>query len=166
LFRDLGDMVVEQGTLLDSVEYNIETVGREMKGAVEELEQATVYQKNTGRRKCILLLLLLIVGAVVRLFELPWCTEDPICLLTCLSVQIVLIYKPRSHSTPLPPPPPMPSVLPPKIGSSLSIKRCKIAMKPRSLIPDEAISSSTDISPHTRPVMVRRRRRAPIETEE
>jgi len=50
---------------LDSVEYNIEVVGREMKGAVEELEQATTYQKNTGRRKCIFLLMLICVGLVV-----------------------------------------------------------------------------------------------------
>lgn len=78
LFRDLGDMVVEQGTLLDSVEYNIETVGREMKGAVEELEQATVYRKNTGRRKCIFLLVLIIVGLVVSRSR-P--TEYRICLI-------------------------------------------------------------------------------------
>lgn len=41
LFQDLGDMVVEQGTMLDSVEYNLEVVAREMTGAVEELETAT-----------------------------------------------------------------------------------------------------------------------------
>lgn len=41
LFRDLGDMVVEQGTMMDSIEYNLETVGREMKASVEELEVAT-----------------------------------------------------------------------------------------------------------------------------
>jgi hypothetical protein len=34
-------MVLEQGTLLDSVEYNLEIVGQEMQGAVEELKVAT-----------------------------------------------------------------------------------------------------------------------------
>ena len=63
---------------MDSVEYNIETVGREMKGAVEELEQATVYRKNTGRRKCIFLLVLIIVGLVVSRSR-P--TEYRICLI-------------------------------------------------------------------------------------
>ena len=38
------------------------------------------YQANTGRRKCILLLVLIIVGLI-----------------------IVLIYKPRGHSSPAPP---------------------------------------------------------------
>lgn len=40
LFRDLGNLVVEQGTVLDSVEYNVSVTAREMKGAVEELKIA------------------------------------------------------------------------------------------------------------------------------
>ncbi|KAL7419442.1 t-SNARE affecting a late Golgi compartment protein 2 [Cryptotrichosporon argae] len=75
LFRDLGNMVVEQGTVLDSVEWNIAATAREMEGAVAELKVAQRYQANTGRRRCILLLVLIIVGLV-----------------------IVLIYKPRNHS--------------------------------------------------------------------
>ena len=37
LFRDLGNLVVEQGTVLDSVEYNVQMTARELKGAEEEL---------------------------------------------------------------------------------------------------------------------------------
>ncbi|RXK37502.1 syntaxin 16 [Tremella mesenterica] len=74
LFRDLGNLVVAQGTVLDSVEYNVQTTARELTGAVEELKTAQRYQANTGRRKCILFLVLCIVGVI-----------------------IVLIYKPRSH---------------------------------------------------------------------
>lgn len=40
MFRDLGNMVVEQGTVLDSVEYNVGVTAREMEGAVEELKVA------------------------------------------------------------------------------------------------------------------------------
>jgi syntaxin 16 len=40
LFRDLGNLVVEQGTVLDSVEYNVSTTARELEGAVEELKVA------------------------------------------------------------------------------------------------------------------------------
>ena len=40
LFRDLGGMIVEQGTVLDSVEYNVQTTARELVGAVEELKVA------------------------------------------------------------------------------------------------------------------------------
>lgn len=80
LFRDIGNLVVEQGTVLDCVEYNVTETAREVKGAVEELKVATKYQKNAGRRRCIFLLILIILGLV-----------------------IVLIYKP--HGSHLPPPP-------------------------------------------------------------
>ncbi|EIW71320.1 hypothetical protein TREMEDRAFT_60250 [Tremella mesenterica DSM 1558] len=40
LFRDLGNLVVAQGTVLDSVEYNVQTTARELTGAVEELKTA------------------------------------------------------------------------------------------------------------------------------
>ncbi|KAI9442233.1 t-SNARE [Lactarius indigo] len=76
LFKDLSSLVIDQGTLLDSVEYNIEQTAVHMSGAVKELEIATRYQKNTGRRKCIFLLLLIIFGLIV-----------------------VLIFKPRRHSS-------------------------------------------------------------------
>jgi syntaxin 16 len=40
LFRDLGGMIVEQGTVLDSVEYNVQNVARDLRGAEEELKVA------------------------------------------------------------------------------------------------------------------------------
>jgi len=76
LFKDLSAMVIDQGTLLDSVEYNIEQTAVEMEEAVKELNIATRYQKNTGRRACIFLLLLIIFGLI-----------------------IALIFKPRRHSS-------------------------------------------------------------------
>ncbi|ORX37535.1 t-SNARE [Kockovaella imperatae] len=82
LFRDLGNLVVEQGTVLDSVEYNVQQTVTELKGAEEELVVAQRYQANTGRRKCILLLILIIVGLI-----------------------IILIYKPRGGPDPVVPPP-------------------------------------------------------------
>ncbi|PIL34155.1 transporter [Ganoderma sinense ZZ0214-1] len=89
LFKDLSALVIDQGTLLDSVEYNIEQTAVQMEDAVRELDTATRYQKNTGRRQCIFLLLLIIFGLIV-----------------------VLIFKPRRHPSPpaLPPAqPPLPT---------------------------------------------------------
>ncbi|PFH51488.1 hypothetical protein AMATHDRAFT_142393 [Amanita thiersii Skay4041] len=80
LFKDLSVLVIDQGTLLDSVEYNIEQTATHMQEAVKELDVATRYQRNTGRRQCIFLLSLIIFGLI-----------------------IVLIFKPRRHVT-LPPP--------------------------------------------------------------
>lgn len=76
LFRDLGSLVVAQGTVLDSVEYNVQQTAKQMEDAVEELTVARKYQSNTGRRRCILLLILIIVGLI-----------------------LVLIYKPRRHGS-------------------------------------------------------------------
>jgi syntaxin 16 len=103
LFKDLSVLVIDQGTLLDSVEYNIEQTAVRVGDAVKELQEATRwvtscflsffvmyvafrYQKNTGRRKCIFLLLLVILGLI-----------------------LVLIFKPRRHASSPPPPLPVPT---------------------------------------------------------
>lgn len=100
LFKDLSVLVIDQGTLLDSVEFNIEQTAVHMEDSVKELTVATRYvmalnrvsipmtflhryQKNTGKRKCIFLLLLIIFGLIV-----------------------VLIFKPKGHRTAPPAPPP------------------------------------------------------------
>ena len=41
LFKDLSALVIDQGTLLDSVEYNIEQTAVQMEEAVRELDTAT-----------------------------------------------------------------------------------------------------------------------------
>ncbi|KAI9572179.1 t-SNARE [Boletus coccyginus] len=71
LFKDLSVLVIDQGTLLDSVEYNIEQTSVHVTEAVKELSIATRYQKNTGRRKIIFLLLLIIFGLIVVLIFKP-----------------------------------------------------------------------------------------------
>ncbi|KAJ3989085.1 t-SNARE [Lentinula detonsa] len=93
LFKDLSVLVIDQGTLLDSVEYNIEQTAIQVQDAVQELNIATRYQKNTGRRKCIFLLLLMIFGLV-----------------------IVIIYKPKHHSSPPSSPSPESSTLTPVVA--------------------------------------------------
>ncbi|KAH9831259.1 t-SNARE [Rhodofomes roseus] len=94
LFKDLSAMVIDQGTLLDSIEYNIEQTAVQMEEAVKELDTATRYQKNTGRRACIFLLLLIIFGLIV-----------------------VLIFKPRRHASSAPSPPSVPQELSSEAGS-------------------------------------------------
>ena len=49
LFKDLSALVIDQGTLLDSVEYNIEQTAVHMEDAVRELNTAT---------RCVVLALL------------------------------------------------------------------------------------------------------------
>ncbi|KIK99339.1 hypothetical protein PAXRUDRAFT_822896 [Paxillus rubicundulus Ve08.2h10] len=71
LFKDLSVLVIDQGTLLDSIEYNIEQTSVQVTEAVKELNGATRYQKNTGRRKIIFLLLLIIFGLIIVLIFKP-----------------------------------------------------------------------------------------------
>ncbi|KAL7007800.1 t-SNARE affecting a late Golgi compartment protein 2 [Cystobasidiomycetes sp. EMM_F5] len=71
LFKDLSSLVIDQGTLLDRIDYNIEQMATDMEGAVKELQTATTYQKRSGKRQLICLLVLLIVGAAIVLVFKP-----------------------------------------------------------------------------------------------
>ncbi|KAG8926918.1 hypothetical protein FRC01_008224 [Tulasnella sp. 417] len=86
VFKDLSNLVIDQGTILDSVEYNMEQTAVHVQEAAKDLDVATKHQKNIGRRKCIFLLLLIIVGLI-----------------------LVLIFKPRRHGGSSSSPTPTPS---------------------------------------------------------
>ena len=51
LFKDLSALVIDQGTLLDSVEYNIEQTAVQMSEAVRELDVATRSVSGSYRRR-------------------------------------------------------------------------------------------------------------------
>ncbi|GAC95043.1 hypothetical protein PHSY_002618 [Pseudozyma hubeiensis SY62] len=72
LFTDLQSLVIDQGTLLDRIDYNVELMGSELQGAVKELETATRYQRRSGRRQCILFLCLLIVLLIAVIIVKPF----------------------------------------------------------------------------------------------
>ncbi|KAF2100926.1 SNARE complex subunit Tlg2 [Rhizodiscina lignyota] len=67
IFQELQTMVIDQGTMLDRIDYNVEKMGEEVKGAEKELKVATNYQKRSVKRKIMLLLLLCIVGLFIVL---------------------------------------------------------------------------------------------------
>ncbi|KAG6034873.1 hypothetical protein E4U41_006343 [Claviceps citrina] len=71
LFRDLQNMVIDQGTLLDRIDYNVERMYEDVKGADQELNVASGYQRKTTKRKIILLLMIVIVGLLILLFIKP-----------------------------------------------------------------------------------------------
>lgn len=71
LFRDLQNMVIDQGTMLDRIDYNVERMATDVKAAEKELVVASGYQKKTTKRKLILLLILLIVGVIILLALKP-----------------------------------------------------------------------------------------------
>ncbi|RYP04431.1 hypothetical protein DL764_004442 [Monosporascus ibericus] len=71
LFRDLHTMVIDQGTMLDRIDYNVESMAVDVKAADRELVVAAGYQRRTTKRRLILLLLLLIAGAIILLIVKP-----------------------------------------------------------------------------------------------
>jgi len=71
LFRDLQNMVIDQGTMLDRIDYNVESMATDVKEAEKELKTAEGYQKKTTKRKIIFLLLLIIAGMIILLIIKP-----------------------------------------------------------------------------------------------
>ncbi|KAJ5383426.1 hypothetical protein N7517_001337 [Penicillium concentricum] len=71
IFRELQSMIIDQGTMLDRIDYNVERMGTEVKAADKELKVATGYQKRTTKRKIMLLLLLIVVGMIIVLVVKP-----------------------------------------------------------------------------------------------
>lgn len=71
IFRDLQTMVIDQGTMLDRIDYNIENMSSEVKAADKELTTATRYQGRTTKRKIMLLLVIVIVGLIILLVIKP-----------------------------------------------------------------------------------------------
>ncbi len=60
LFKDLAGLVIDQGTLLDRIDYNIENVQEQTKAGVVQLQRAEEHQKQGTAMKCILILVALI----------------------------------------------------------------------------------------------------------
>lgn len=62
LFKEFATLVVEQGTLIDRIDYNIETAHSFVEQANEELRTAEKYQKMSRGSLCILLLVILFLA--------------------------------------------------------------------------------------------------------
>ncbi|PSS02467.1 t-SNARE [Coniella lustricola] len=71
LFRDLQTMVIDQGTMLDRIDYNVERMATDVKEADRELKVASGYQKKTTKRKIIFLLFLIVVGMFILVLVKP-----------------------------------------------------------------------------------------------
>lgn len=71
IFTELQTMVIDQGTVLDRIDYNIDRMATDVKAADKELTVATSYQKKTTKRKIILLLILIVAGMIILLVVKP-----------------------------------------------------------------------------------------------
>ena len=96
IFKELQGMVIDQGTMLDRIDYNIENMAVNVKAADKELNvvrsfaqypllfaaltgtsQATGYQRTYTKRKILFLLFLLVIGMFILLLVKPKRSRAP-----------------------------------------------------------------------------------------
>lgn len=57
IFKELAVLVIDQGTILDRIDYNMEAVVEHTKTGIQQLEKAEKHQKSARPMKCIIGLL-------------------------------------------------------------------------------------------------------------
>lgn len=67
IFQELQTMVIDQGSMLDRIDYNVERMATDVKEADKELKVASGYQRRSIKRKIMLLLAILIAGMFILL---------------------------------------------------------------------------------------------------
>lgn len=67
IFKELAVLVIDQGTILDRIDFNMEQVAEHTRRGVVEIEKAEHYQKAARPRICIALLLFLITIMMIAL---------------------------------------------------------------------------------------------------
>lgn len=65
IFKDLSALVIDQGTILDRIDYNLEQAYIHVEEGTEQLQQASTIQKKMRTKMCIFALLILIFVVVV-----------------------------------------------------------------------------------------------------
>ena len=61
IFKELAVLVIDQGTILDRIDYNMEQVLEHTKEGIVQLEKAENYQKSALPMRCIIVLVVLVV---------------------------------------------------------------------------------------------------------
>ena len=67
IFKELAVLVIDQGTILDRIDYNMETAVEHAKEGITQLHKAEEHQKNNVGMKCIIVLIILIVILMIVL---------------------------------------------------------------------------------------------------
>ena len=67
IFRDLSVLIVEQGSVLDRIDYNVEQTLDQFKSSKKHIDKAEKYQKKSTSSVVILFLLIMIAVCVIIL---------------------------------------------------------------------------------------------------
>jgi syntaxin 16 len=71
IFKEMESLVVDQGTMLDRIDYNLQNTVQDLKQSDKELIKAKDYQKRTTKCKIIFLLSLIVFALVILLLFKP-----------------------------------------------------------------------------------------------
>ncbi|XP_061911186.1 syntaxin-16-like isoform X1 [Entelurus aequoreus] len=69
IFRDLASMVVEQGTVLDRIDFNVEQACVKTDDGLKQLQKAEQYQKKNRKMLVILILFVIVIILIIILFS-------------------------------------------------------------------------------------------------
>jgi len=78
IFKELQGMIIDQGTMLDRIDYNVERMAVDVKAADEVLRVVSGCQQRRTERRIILLLILLVVGMFILLLLKPKHDKEPV----------------------------------------------------------------------------------------
>ncbi|XP_048405682.1 syntaxin-16 isoform X1 [Stegostoma tigrinum] len=67
IFRELASMIVEQGTILDRIDYNVEQSCIKTEEGLQQLQKAEQYQKKNRKMLVILILFVIVVVLIIVL---------------------------------------------------------------------------------------------------
>lgn len=81
IFKEMESMIIDQGTLLDRIDYNLQSTAQDLKLLDKELVKAQTYQKRTTKCKLIFLLTLVVFAlfmlVIVKLHGTKTVVEKP-----------------------------------------------------------------------------------------
>ena len=67
IFKDLSVMVIDQGTILDRIDYNVEQASVEVEKGLEQLQKGEKHQKSSRKMLCILILAVVVTIMIIAL---------------------------------------------------------------------------------------------------
>lgn len=68
MFKDMNTLVIEQGAVLDRIDYNMTLTHTRVQRARTELQRAAQYQSAGTFKLCVLFMIVLIIGLAIALF--------------------------------------------------------------------------------------------------